>query len=82
MSSKGKVQDAGVLVSWDRVISELTDKLWLAADFQSGKNSYGALSFGAGWNFVPSVGVILGYNIYNDSNLDPTFTVQVDINVF
>lgn len=82
-SSDGNVQNAGVLVSWDRVISELSDKLWLAVDFQSGKNSYGALSFGAGWNFVPNVGLILGYNIFNDSNIsDPTFTMQVDINVF
>jgi hypothetical protein len=83
MSSEEEVQDKGVMVSWDRVISELSDKLWLGVDFQSGQNSYGALSFGAGWNFVPNVGIILGYNIYNDSDLiDPTFTMQVDINVF
>ncbi len=83
MSSKGTVRDAGVFLSWDRVISELTDKLWLAVDFQSGNNSYGALSFGAGWSFASNVGVIIGYDIYNDSDIsEPTFTMQFDINLF
>ncbi|HEX3020073.1 MAG TPA: hypothetical protein VHP36_07210 [Chitinispirillaceae bacterium] len=75
--------DAGVLVSWDRVISEISDKLWLGIDFQSGKSSYGALNFGAGWNFAPNVGMILGYDIFNDhKNFKPTVTYQIDVNVF
>lgn len=82
-SGKGKVENAGVLVSWDRVMSEISDKLWLAVDFQSGHNGYGALSFGAAWNFAPNVGVIAGYDIYNDKDLaKPTFTLQFDINAF
>lgn len=82
-SSKGEVKNSGVLVSWDRVISELSDKLWLAVDYMSGNNAYGAFSFGAAWNFAPNVGVILGYDIYNDDNISkPTFTFQVDINAF
>ena len=82
-SSKGKVENSGALVSWDRVMSEISDKLWLAIDYQSGNNGYGALSFGGAWNFAPNVGVILGYDIYNDKDLaKPTFTFQVDINAF
>ena len=78
-----KDQANGVLLSWDRTMTELTNKLWLAVDYQGGKNSYGALSFGAAWTFAPNVSVIVGYDIWNDSqNLKPTVTVQVDINAF
>ena len=77
------VVNSGVLASWDRTMSEISDKLWLAVDFQSGKNGYGAFSFGAAWNFTPTTGVIFGYDIYNDSDVyKPTFTFQVDINAF
>ncbi|NLE00344.1 MAG: hypothetical protein GX640_10760 [Fibrobacter sp.] len=74
---------AGFLVSWDRVINELSDKLWVCIDFQSGKSSYGALNFGAGWNFASNASMILGYNIYNDHDMyKPTVTYQIDINLF
>lgn len=75
----GTKDDDGVLLSWDRTIAEISDKLWLAVDYQGGKNSYGALSFGAAWKFAPNIGVILGYDIYNESVYKPTATIQVDI---
>lgn len=82
-SDPAKVDDVGLLVSWDRVMSELSDNLWLAVDFQSGSSYYGALSFGASWNFAPNASVILGYDIYNDRDaVKPTFTVQFDLNAF
>ncbi len=75
--------DAGVMFSWDRVMSEVSDKLWLCVDFQSGKSSYGALNLGAAWKFAPNVGMLLGYDIYNDNReFKPTVTYQIDINVF
>ena len=77
------VVSGGVLASWDRVIKEISDKLWLAIDFQSGNNGYGAFSFGAQWNWSANVSTILGYDIYNDKNLaKPTVTFQLDINSF
>lgn len=75
----GDKDNHGLLLSWDRTISEISDKLWLAVDYQGGKNSYGALSFGAAWKFAPHVGVILGYDTYNESFYKPTATIQVDI---
>jgi len=80
--------NSGVLLSWDRTMSEISDKLWLAVDYQGGKNYLGALSFGASWSFSKNVSVIFGYDIYNNKkayyntnnqNAD-TFTAQVDIN--
>jgi hypothetical protein len=82
MSSKGKVEKSGVLVSLDRAMTEISSKLWLGIDYQSGNNAYGALSFGGSWNWSPTVSTILGYDIWNDSDvLKPTFTFQLDINL-
>lgn len=78
----------GLLLSWDRTISEISDKLWLAVDYQGGKNYLGALNLGVSWSFSKNVSVIFGYDIYNNkkayyntgSQNANTFTAQVDIN--
>lgn len=81
-SDPGTVDDAGLLLSWDRTISEISDKLWLAVDYQSGKSGYGALSFGGAWLFAPNASVILGYDFYNDKDTyKPTATLQFDFNL-
>jgi len=74
--------DNGLLASWDRTLSEISDKLWVAIDYQGGKNAYGATSFGASWAFAKNVSVILGYDIYNNKDRagQNTATIQVDIN--
>ena len=79
LDTAGNKDNHGVLLSWDRTITEISDKLWLAVDYQGGKNSYGALSAGAAWKFAPNVGVIVGYDIYNESFYKPTATIQLDI---
>jgi hypothetical protein len=70
----------GVLVSWDRTLSEISPKLWAAVDYQGGKSALGALSAGVAWSFADNVAVIFGYDIYNDQNLGSTFNTQLDIN--
>jgi hypothetical protein len=78
----------GVLLSWDRTMTEITDKLWLAVDYMGGENYLGALNFGASWAFSRNVSVIFGYDIYNNKDAyyntnnqnANSFTVQVDIN--
>lgn len=75
----------GLLLSWDRSMPEISDKLWMAVDYMSGKNAFGALSVGAAWAFTPNVSLLVGANIYNpfqDEKLGgkPTFTTQLDIN--
>jgi hypothetical protein len=80
--------NSGLLLSWDRTMSEISDKLWLAVDYQGGKNYLGALSFGASWAFSKNVSVIFGYDIYNNKKAyyntnnqnANTFTAQIDIN--
>jgi hypothetical protein len=75
----GNKDNHGVLLSWDRTMSEISDNLWAAIDYQGGKNIYGALSFGVAWKFAPNVGVIFGYDIYNENSYKPTATIQLDI---
>jgi hypothetical protein len=72
----------GMLLSWDRTMTEISDKLWLAVDYMSGNNVDGAVSFGASWNFAKNVSVIFGYNVYKEKSLagNNTFTTQLDIN--
>lgn len=79
MKTDGTKDHDGILLSWDRIISEISNKLWLAVDYQGGENSYGALSFAFAWKFTPDVSVIYGYDIYNESFYKPTATIQLDI---
>jgi hypothetical protein len=88
LDDKGNVSNGGVLVSWDRTITEISDKLWLAVDYQGGQNYMGALSVAFAWSFSSNVSVLFGYNHWNnqkvtynttDKNVD-SFTTQLDIN--
>jgi hypothetical protein len=82
LDENGRSDEKGVLLSWDRTMTEISDKLWLAVDYQGSESALGALSFGASWAFAKNVSVILGYDIYNERRTggENTVTVQLDIN--
>ena len=65
----GDSDEKGVLLSWDRTMTEISDKLWLAVDYQGSNSALGALSFGASWAFAKNVSVIFGYDIYNEKKV-------------
>jgi hypothetical protein len=79
----GNTDNNGVLLSWDRTMTEISDKLWLAVDYQGGDNSFGAYSFGGSWAFSKNVSLLVGYDIYarKATGGQPTFTTQLDINI-
>lgn len=81
-SNSNNPQATGVMLSWDRTMTEISDKLWMAVDYMGGNNAMGALSFGASWAFSKNVSVIAGYDVYNQRSLAGanTLTFQVDIN--
>ena len=81
-SGNFKSDEKGVLLSWDRTMTEISDKLWFAVDYQGSKSALGAFSFGASWAFAKNVSVILGYDVYNNKKVagQNTATIQVDIN--
>jgi hypothetical protein len=75
----GLRDNGGAFLAWERVMSELSDKLWLCADYQGTQSSYGALNLGFSWKFTNSISAILGYDIYNNRNYTDTITFQLDI---
>lgn len=80
--------NSGILLSLDRPMTEISDKLWFAVDYQGGKNYLGALNVGFSWAFSSKVSVIFAYDIYNNHNVAynskdlnvNSFTTQIDIN--
>lgn len=82
VDENGKKDNTGFLLSWDRSMAEISDKLWVAVDYMSGKNAFGALSAGAAWSFSKNVSLLVGANFYNKTETGgkPTITTQLDIN--
>ena len=74
--------EKGVLLSWDRTLTEISDKIWVGVDYQGSKSAVGALNFGVSYAFAKNVSVILGYDVYNNRKIagENTVTLQVDIN--
>jgi hypothetical protein len=59
-------------------------KWWLTADFQSGRNLYGCVNGGIGYNLTPKVLVFAGYDHYNSPSIvgaTNSVNVQIDINL-
>jgi hypothetical protein len=74
----GHIDNNGILLSWDKEAFGISENLWLAVDYQSGKNNYGVLSFGFAWSFSKNVSLIFARDIYNNG-APGTFTTQLDI---
>ena len=82
LSTRAGIPDNhGIMAGWDRAMPEISDNLVFAADYQDGEHAFGALSFGATWNFTKEIGVMIGYNLYNKGYFPNTFTTQLDINL-
>jgi len=79
--SSGKSDNDGILLSFDRTLAEIDDRLWFAVDYMGAENAYGALSFGLSWRFSPQISAIVGYDIYNNNEVagENTVTVQFDV---
>jgi hypothetical protein len=82
--------NSGVLASWDRSMTEISDKLWFAVDYMSGKNLNGEISVGGSWAFSKQISLIVGAVFFNpfQSTVDgvipggkPTLTTQIDISL-
>ncbi len=80
VDKNGERDNAGSMLAWERVISEVSDKLWLCVDYQGTQSGYGAINYGFAWSFTKDISVILAYDRYNNNNLRDTITFQLDIN--
>ncbi len=80
--------NSGLLLSWDRTMTEISDKLWFAVDYQGGRSFLGGTSFGFSWAFSKNVSVIFAYDIWNNKKVTyntndfnaNSFSTQLDIN--
>lgn len=80
VDNNGNVDNSGILLSWDKQLAEINENLWLAVDYQGGKNSLGAVSYGLAWSFSKNVSVIFAIDVFNN-NAPSTFSTQLDINI-
>lgn len=84
-------QNSGLMLSLDRPMTEISDKLWMAIDYMSGNNANGQLGFGASWAFSKQITVLAGVQIFNPGYKPtggemlpggkPAFTTQLFINL-
>ena len=74
----GLRDNSGPMFAWERVMPEISDRLWLCVDYQGTQSAYGALNMGFSWKFSNNLAAILGYDIYNNPNLRNTVTCQLD----
>jgi len=69
-------------MSWDRTLTEISDKLWIAVEYMGAKNSYGEGKRRRIVCIIPDASFIIGYDYWNDyATYKPTVTVQVDFNL-
>jgi len=82
LGTDGTAANTGILASWDRTMSEISDKLWFAVDYMGGGNVNSGVSLGLSWAFSKNVSVIFGYDMWDKPALAGanTFTAQLDIN--
>ena len=83
--------NSGVMASWDRTITEVSDKLWMGVDYMSGNNANGEVSIGASWAFSKNVTLLAGVIFFNpfykpsgSGDLPggkPAFTTQLTFNL-
>lgn len=79
LDAQGDSDADGVMLTWERTVSEISEKLWVNVDYQGSESGVGALMPAVAWKFAENVSVIFGYVIPNNSDLAETFGVEVDI---
>jgi hypothetical protein len=88
--SPGTKGNNGLMASLDRNMPEISDKLWLAVDYMSGKNANGEISVGGSWAFSKQISLIVGAVFFNPFQTTvggtfpggkPALTTQIDISL-
>ncbi|OGW81866.1 MAG: hypothetical protein A3C47_00030 [Omnitrophica bacterium RIFCSPHIGHO2_02_FULL_51_18] len=79
LDGNGEKDNNGFFGAWERSLPEISDKLWVAVEYQGTESAYGTWNFGFSWKFSDNASVIFAYDRYNNRDLADTFTIQVDI---
>jgi len=75
----GTADEKGLLLAWERTMSEISDKLWVCVESMGTESVYGTVNAGAAWKFAPNVALLAGYDHFNNPDYPGAATVQVDI---
>lgn len=81
LDDTGEKDNQGIMVAWERTMTELSDKLWICLEYMGTKSAYGCFTGGASWKVAPNVAVLGGFQAYANDLIDNTVTVQVDIDL-
>ncbi len=79
LDSDGDKDNSGLLAAWDRVIPEISDRLWASVDYMGTKSAYGSWNFGLAWKFNSKVSAIIGYNDFINNDFVDTYNVQLTL---
>jgi len=79
LDKNGAKDNDGLMFTWERTMTEISDRLWACVDYQGSQSVYGALNYGFAWKFNDHLAAIVGYDQYNNPNLRDTITFQIDI---
>lgn len=75
----GRTDNDGLLAAWERTMTEISPNLWLCVEFMGSHSAYGTWNLGGSWKFAPNVALLVGYDLFLNSLLTNTATMQVDI---
>lgn len=79
LDDNGNIDNKGILFAVERTLSEISDKLWICFEYQSGRNSFGTTNVGFSYKFSDNTSLLFGVNFYNNKQVAPTYTIQTDI---
>jgi hypothetical protein len=79
LNKYGERDNAGVFAAWERTMTEISDRLWICAEYMDTKSAYGCWNYGFSWKCSDKTSFILGYDVYNNKDLANTMTMQIDI---
>lgn len=80
LNKNGERDNDGIFWAWERTMHEISDKLWVCAEYQATESVYGAFNLGFSVQFTKDISLLTGYQFYNNKNFADTLTIQLDIN--
>ncbi|MFW2331765.1 MAG: hypothetical protein ACN4E2_05685 [Nitrospinota bacterium] len=80
LNDEQESENQGTILSWDRTLAEIDSRLWVSIDYMGGNNIYGSKSVGFSWRFSPNIGMLVGYQIFNDTTLSKSSPSTINNN--
>ncbi len=74
VDSDGKASGSGPMASLEW---QPNKQWWFAIDYLGGGSRYASMNLGGGYLLANGVKMVLGYDMYGNSNVKPTFTFQL-----